>query len=90
VGAVNNLTFLKWWIESNCRGAGRAFLNSVLTEKRLNERIGKWRALIAPAVGEAPTTDSTEWAGMVDSLSRTIPLLRMNLKMKVDTLIARR
>jgi hypothetical protein len=72
---------------SDFRVQGKAFLDSVLTENRLNARIGKWRTLIAGAVGEDPTVDSTEWAGMVDSLSHTIPLLRTNLKMMMDTLI---
>ena len=71
------------------RVRGRAFLDSVFTAERLNTRIGRWRALIAPAVGEDPTIDSTEWAVMVDSLSHTIPLMRTNLKLMTDTLIAR-
>jgi hypothetical protein len=74
---------------SEFRTQGQAFLDTVFTEKRLNARINQWRALIASAVGEDPTVDSTEWAGMVDSLSRSIPLFRTNLKMMIDTLIAR-
>ncbi len=68
---------------------GRVLLDSFLIETRCNERIGKWRTLIAGAVGEDPTIDSTEWTVMVDSLSHTIPLMRKNLEMMIDTLIAR-
>jgi spore coat protein H len=68
---------------------GRVLLDSFLIETRLNARIGKWRTLIARAVGEDPTIDSTEWTVMVDSLSHTIPLLRKNLEMMIDTLISK-
>jgi hypothetical protein len=66
---------------------GQAFLDSIFTKERLDARIGHWRALITGAVGEDPTIDSAEWAVMVDSLSHTIPLLRTNLEMMIDTLI---
>ncbi len=66
---------------------GRVFLDSFFVEKRLNERIGKWRTLITQAVGEDPTINSAEWSVMVDSLSHTIPLWRKNLEMMIDTLI---
>lgn len=68
---------------------GKVFLDSIFTETKLNKRIANWRALIARAVGEDPTIDSTEWATMVDSLSHTIPLLRKNLEMMMDTLITK-
>jgi hypothetical protein len=68
---------------------GRAFLDSVFTAEKLNPRIERWRKLIAVAVGEDPTIDSTEWSVMVDSLSHTIPLMRKNLQMMIDTLIVR-
>lgn len=66
---------------------GKSFLDKYLTEANVNERLGKWRTLIADAVGEDPTIDSTEWVKMVDSLSHTVPLLRKNLEMMIDTLI---
>jgi hypothetical protein len=72
------------------RKQGRVFLDSFFTEKKVNDRIGKWRTRISAAVGEDPTIDSTEWSTMVDSLSHTIPLLRKNLQMMIDTLIVRK
>jgi len=69
------------------RSQGQFFLDSLFTEQKLTARISSWRTLIAGAVGEDPTLDSSEWAGMVDSLVRTIPLFRTNLKMMMDTLI---
>ncbi|MCX7725732.1 MAG: hypothetical protein N2053_02655 [Chitinispirillaceae bacterium] len=68
---------------------GKAFLDSVFTQEKIDARIGQWRRLIADAVKEDPTIDSNEWALMVDSLSHTIPLMRKNLKMMIDTLIIR-
>jgi spore coat protein H len=69
------------------RKQGKIFLDSFFTEKRINDRLGKWRSALAPAIGQDPTIDSTEWSMMVDSLSRTIPLLRNNLQLMIDTLI---
>lgn len=71
------------------RSQGQFFLDSLFNEQKLTPRINKWRSTIAGAVGEDPTIDSTEWAAMVDSLVRTIPLFRTNLKMMIDTLIVR-
>jgi hypothetical protein len=66
---------------------GKVFLDTIFTEAKLKKRIANWRVLIANAVGEDPTIDSSEWSTMVDSLSHTIPLLRKNLEMMMDTLI---
>ncbi len=67
----------------------RVFLDSFFVETKIDERLGKWRTLLATTVGEDPTIDSTEWTIMVDSLSHTIPLMRKNLEMMIDTLIVR-
>ena len=74
---------------SDFRLQGRAFLDTVFTQEKVDARIGRWRTLIAGAAGEDPTVDSVEWAVMVDSLSRSVPLFRTNLKMMIDTLIVR-
>jgi hypothetical protein len=68
---------------------GQFFLDSLFNDQKIAPRIGKWRSLIAAAVGEDPTIDSAEWSLMVDSLSHTIPLLRNNLKLMIDTLIVK-
>jgi hypothetical protein len=65
----------------------RIFMDSFFVEKKINDRLDKWRGLIADAVGEDPTIDSAEWSIMVDSLSQTIPLFRKNLELMIDTLI---
>jgi hypothetical protein len=67
----------------------RVFLDSFFVETKITERLGKWRTLLAGAVGEDPTIDSAEWSIMVDSLSHTIPLMRKNLEMMIDTLIVK-
>jgi spore coat protein H len=76
----------KW---NDFRAQGQFFLDSFFTEQKIAPRIGKWRSLIAAAVGEDPTIDSAEWSMMVDSLSRTIPLFRKNLELMIDTLIVK-
>jgi spore coat protein CotH len=68
---------------------GQLFLDSIFTQKKVDQRLDKWRKLIAGAVGEDPTIDSTEWTVMVDSLSHTIPLMRTNMEMMIDTLIVK-
>jgi hypothetical protein len=65
----------------------RCFLDSCFTSKKVDDRIEKWRQQIATSVGRDHTIDSTEWSMMVDSLKHTIPLLRTNLQMMIDTLI---
>ncbi len=65
----------------------RRFLDSCITKPKVDGRIDKWRRQIASAVGNDPTIDSTEWSLMTDSLKNTIPLMRTNLEMMIDTLI---
>jgi len=65
----------------------RRFLDSCFTQTQVDSRIEKWRRQIAPVVGLDKTIDSVEWSMMVDSLKRTIPLMRTNLKLMADTLI---
>lgn len=81
------LRFFRNTTWNDFRSLCSVFLDAVFTEERLNERIDKWRSLLAGPVGEDKTIDSSEWVVMVDSLSRTIPLFRTNLKLMADTLI---
>ncbi len=81
------LRLLRSAVWNDFRAQGRRFLDSIFTEERLSPRIDKLRRVIASAVGEDPTIDSAEWAVMVDSLKRSIPLFRTNLQMMIDTLI---
>jgi hypothetical protein len=67
----------------------RRFLDSCFTQAKVDSRVETWRRQIAPAVGLDPTIDSAEWSIMVDSLKHTIPLMRTNLELMIDTLISR-
>lgn len=92
VSSIDKDTFLRLvrnttW--SDFKKQGQAFLDTVFTNQKIDARLERWRKLIADAVGEDPTIDSTEWTVMVDSLSNTIPLMRKNLKMMIDTLIVK-
>ncbi len=64
-----------------------SFLLIEKVETDRKQRVEKWRAQIASAVGNDATLDSTEWEIMVDSLLNVIPLIRNNLKIMIDTLI---
>jgi spore coat protein CotH len=83
------LRLLRHTTWSDFHNKGQMFLDSTFTTDKINARISRWRSLIARVVGQDPTIDSSEWATMVDSLSHTIPLMRANLKMMIDTLIVR-
>lgn len=67
--------------------AGRTFLDEVFLQDTVDARLTGWRRQIAAAVGEDPTIDSTAWEAMVDSLSHTIPRIRNNFELMLDSLI---
>ncbi len=69
--------------------AAETFLEHVLVQDLVDQRLEKWRRQIAGAVDEDPTLDAQEWERMLDELRRDVPLLRRNLQLMKDRRIVR-